>query len=220
MTNHNGVTFVASTPNGSPGFSAQFNGSNYIRADSATGYNNVLGSFSVAFWMDTSVTSKTGTQWYQGVGLVDAETPGVTSDWGISLLNNKVAFGIGGDTTIQSTSSVTDGKWHFITATWNQPSGIMDLYVDSTLQVIGNGGTSLRTAENHLTLGGISTNEQPGNRYSGLLSNVQIYNTVLTQAQITGLQTPLTTVPVPAAIWMFASGLLGLGALRRKNNQV
>lgn len=38
----------------------------------------------------------------------------------------------------------------------------------------------------------------------------------LLEDQISFIAPPITVVPVPAAIWMFGSGLLGLGALRRK----
>ena len=58
-------------------------------------------------WVKTTQTSPTGSQWYNGNGMVDGEVGGVTNDFGVSYLNSKVAFGVGnGDTTIQSTSTI------------------------------------------------------------------------------------------------------------------
>jgi len=47
---------------------------------------------------------------------------------------------------------------------------------------------------------------------SFISGNQQFYNE-LTNVSVTSL---VSTIPVPASVWMFASGLLGLGTLRKK----
>ena len=64
----------------------------------------------IEYWVKTTQTSLTGSQWYNGSGIVDAEVAGGTSDFGTSLLNGKLAFGIGNpDITLQSTTSINTG---------------------------------------------------------------------------------------------------------------
>ena len=61
--------------------------------------------FGMAFWMKTGSAGGTGgNNWFNGAGLVDGEVAGVTNDFGVTLLNGKIAFGVGNlDTTLQST---------------------------------------------------------------------------------------------------------------------
>lgn len=50
-----------------------------------------------------------GAQWWSGNGLVDAEVENGVNDFGISLLGQKIAFGLGpNDVTITSKSIVND----------------------------------------------------------------------------------------------------------------
>ncbi|MGH8853941.1 MAG: hypothetical protein ACREWI_06640, partial [Telluria sp.] len=100
MTKVGTLTYSNTAPAAAEGMAVNFNGSSYVRAAGPV-TNNVGGDFSLSFWMKTGSNSRTGSAWYQGNGLVDAERGGVTSDWGVSLLNNRIAFGMGGwDTTL------------------------------------------------------------------------------------------------------------------------
>jgi TolB-like protein len=77
----------------------------YIRID-----NLISNDFTICFWLKTTQVASSG-QWYKGVGLVDGECPGVTNDFGISIISDKLGFGIGNpDTTITSNSSINDGN--------------------------------------------------------------------------------------------------------------
>jgi hypothetical protein len=115
--------------------------------------------FSVEFWVKTTTTAatNTGTAWYSGDGLVDAEVGGTTTDWGTSLLNNKVCFGIGNpDTTLQSVASVNDTNWHYVVATRVSSTGVVFLYVDN-VSATATYATGARSAPPTLKFGAIQT---------------------------------------------------------------
>lgn len=175
-TLRNSPTWVASP--------VQF-GANALRFDGTDDHviipNTVSGNFTIEFLMNTTSTGGGG-QWYNGLGIIDAEVGGVTNDWGISLSGSKVAFGIGNpDVTIASSSNVNTGNWVHVAATWNQATGQMLLYVNGVQEASATSGTALRSAPPRITIGQIQTNI---NRYNGSLDEVRIWNTVRTQPQI------------------------------------
>ena len=109
-----------------------------------------LNTFSIAFWFrsdDTSVPG--GPDWDDGDGLVDGNVSGNANDFGISVLTNKVAFGIGesgsSGTTIISSTNILDNEWHHVVATRNGSTGAIKLYIDGTLEASGTGPTGART---------------------------------------------------------------------------
>ena len=144
---------------------------------------SIQDDFTMEYWMKTAMTSPGGSQWWQGVGIIDGEVGGVVNDFGTSLLNGKLAFGVGNpDVTIQSTTTVNDGRWHHIAVTRVQASGLMRLYVDGTLENSINGNTASLTSPSRLVLGAFQT--LAGTLYNGQLDEVRLFNTALSQANI------------------------------------
>lgn len=98
----------------------------------------------ISFWMKTNSYGGTDPNgnWYEGSGLVDAEQAGTHPDWGVSLWQGKIAFGIGaGDqhmglgeagSTMISNASVNTNNWVFVAATWDT-NGTMNIYIDGVL---------------------------------------------------------------------------------------
>lgn len=156
---------------------------------------SIQDDFTVALWMKATGTGGTGTQWWSGDGMVDGEVNGSAADWGLSLLNGKVAFGIGAtDITFASTSNVNDGQWHHIAATRKSISGVIQIFVDGALQTSGTGPAGARTAPPFLRIGSLQTGAA-ASFFNGGLDGVRLYNKVLTATEITaissaGLQTP------------------------------
>lgn len=143
---------------------------------------NFTSNFTIEFWINTTQVGANGTQWYQGKSIVDNEVGGVTSDFGTSIINNKLAFGVGApDVTIFSTSDINDGNWKHVAVSWEQTSGNMQLYINGVLESSAVGSTSPRVASNLIKIGtyfGLS------NFFNGNLDELRIWNTVRTIDEI------------------------------------
>ena len=164
---------------GAAGKALQFNGT--------TDYAVILRpnwmDWTTAFWVKTTATGGTP-QWYNGEGLVDGEVAGVADDFGISLVGNKAAFGVGNpDTTITSTTAISDGQWHHVAATRSALTGLMQIYVDGVFQASVTGPFGPKTSAPSLRLGSLQT-EVSGGFFSGALDEVQIFGRVLTASEI------------------------------------
>lgn len=122
----NGPTFVATTPK-----CFSFDGSN----DYATITRPISDDFSLCIWFKTTSTSGFTNQWWTGYGLLDGEVSGSTSDFGLTIGNGVVMFGVGNpDTTIKTITTYNDGAWHYAVATRQKSTGNMRLYVDGSLK--------------------------------------------------------------------------------------
>jgi hypothetical protein len=142
--------------------------------------------FTVAFWMKTTATGGNG-QWWSGEGLIDGEVPNAADDFGISLVGNKAAFGVGNpDTTISTSSAVNDGLWHHVAATRDSVSGAMDLYLDGTLQATATGPLGAKAAPPMLRIGSLQTGVA-GGFFSGSIDDVQIFNRVFEPGEVPSL---------------------------------
>ncbi|HXA44249.1 MAG TPA: LamG-like jellyroll fold domain-containing protein, partial [Candidatus Angelobacter sp.] len=179
---NNGVTFA------SPGYTtgieaAQFNGSGaFVQIPASIG---VTGSgFTIAMWVKTTATGGTP-DWYSGPGLVDGDLPGSQNDFGTALVGANFAVGIGNpDTTLPSKTSINDGNWHHVAATWNMTSGALAVYVNGVLDVTGSGPTGPRTSPSSLCIGRTPQDPQ---YFPGSIADVRLYNSVLTASQISTL---------------------------------
>ena len=151
----------------------QFNGTNsYVQIPRSIGAG---GSFAISFWLKTTSTGGTGSFWYNGAGLVDGTVFGSTSDFGVSLLGGKIAFGIGGpDTTLQSTTAINDGQWHQVAVTRNGFTGMMTIYLDGTFNANLIGPVGTRMAPPYLCLGSLQTGTE--GFYNGELAEIRLYN--------------------------------------------
>ena len=172
------TTINASGTGSGNGNALNFDGSN----DYATIPKSISNDFTIEFWIKTSETSPTGGQWYSGKGIVDAEVPGGTTDFGTSLLNNKIAFGVGqSDTTIQSQSSINTGSWTHVAVTRNSSSGSMQIYINGTLEASGTGPTGSRSAPNAIAIGSLLNG---GGYLNASIDELRLWNTVRTQSDI------------------------------------
>ena len=141
--------------------------------------------FTLEVIFKTSTAAPTGTQWYQGVGLMDSEIGGYQNDFGLAYLNNKAVFGIGStDTTIQSTSTINDGSYYHIVATRIRSTGAIAVYVNGILEATGTGNTNSLTSQTYMWIGssngGVGSNGAP----NGDIPIAKAYNRALTADEI------------------------------------
>ena len=167
-------------PNGEVNGCLSFNGVN----NNVQITNPVSGDFSIVAWVKTKQTTGQG-QWYSGAGLVDGDVSGSANDFGISIIGNRFAFGVGNpDTTILSTSAINDGNWHLCVATRVQSTGLMSVYFDGILQATGTGGTQTLNASASLYFGQIASG---GGFFNGSLDQIEIFNRALGGNEIAAL---------------------------------
>ena len=115
--------------------------------------------------------------------MLNGEMPGDTDDFGTSLSDGHFVFGTGEpDTSVTSKAITNDGKWHHCVATRERITGTLRIYIDGKLDATVAAGKALLTAPINLRL-----SNDGDNRYIGSLSDVELYNGVLTSDQIATL---------------------------------
>lgn len=154
--------------------------------DFGTVARQIADDFSIEFWFKSTQGIGTGTQWWNGAGLVDAEMAGAFSDFGVSLRSDgRVVAGVGGgfDTSIVSTSGAyNNGAWHHVVFTRTRTSGALQLYVDGAAAGSATGSTVSLTSPANINFGRLQTGI---NYFSGSLDEVALYNSVLSGPMVT-----------------------------------
>ncbi len=171
---HNGTSFST----GLVGQAFSFDGvDDYVSIN-----RSIQDDFTIEFWLNTTqVVGTDDGQWYEGMGLVDAEVRSVTNDFGVTLRNGRVFFGVGNpDVTIKS-GFVSDGNWHHVAATRLRSTGEMRLYVDGLQVASANAGTQSLTAPPRITMGQVQVDNNP---YQGKLDEVTLYSRVLSAQEV------------------------------------
>jgi len=139
----------------------------------------VKGDFTILCVYKSSQGIGTGTQFYQGAGLVNGEVAGTAADFGISLnASGKLLAGTGQpDVTVASSgSSFNDGQPHILTFKRTRITGELALFVDGLPQGTNTGDTQLLTAPAQLVLGAQQTLV---NYLNGDIAEVKIYSAAL-----------------------------------------
>ncbi|MBU2592434.1 MAG: LamG-like jellyroll fold domain-containing protein [Patescibacteria group bacterium] len=112
---------------------------------------NVGMDFTVEFWLkgflaDNKSTSANcgGYNWIHGNIIADRDIYGAGDygDWGVSVHNGKVRFGVGdqsSDQTICGQTNILDGNWHHLAVTRRTDNGRMAIFIDGQLTASGTG---------------------------------------------------------------------------------
>jgi hypothetical protein len=184
---NNGVTFTSSSVANCSAESLQgpqagvFDGSSYISTSA-----NPAGNFTATAWFKTSscatgvgcriVTVNSVNSGGGGIALTIAD-----DDQSLSTLYDVVQWGT-------KTTSVTDGNWHFGVLTYDSATGESNVYLDG-------GSTPVSSLTNTPSIGsityiGASYYDVYGGvfaYFNGSIDEVQIYNKILSQEEITAL---------------------------------
>jgi hypothetical protein len=148
--------------------------------------NALYGSFTLSAWVNTtnSVNSDFANAYFGSPIWFDYNSN--TNSAILSITGSKAAFTIGNpdgtDTVLHSTTSVNDGRYHFIAVTRNQTNGLMSLYVDGRLEATGTSTSDsvIATATMYIAGGDAGF-------YSGLLDDLRIYSEELTASDVATL---------------------------------
>jgi hypothetical protein len=118
-----------------------------IPLTSTTAANIGTTSFTIEFWLKSPSGSNTAgvacsngdAAWTGGHTIVDRDVfgDGDRGDFGISLMNGRIAFGVSrgsGGATVCGTSDLRDGSWHHVALTRDATSGLLRIFVDGAPQ--------------------------------------------------------------------------------------
>ncbi|MDM3870888.1 LamG domain-containing protein [Porticoccus sp. W117] len=179
--------------NGTCGYGV-FDGSNdYIEVN-----NTITGDFTITAWINTSQVFQNTQLTYLGTGIIWSDVSGSQNDFIVGATRqgntNRLSFFTGiPDTSINGTSNINTGDWVHIAVTRRQIGGQMTAYVNGTQEAQANGGSGLLNANPRIHIGGNTGDDR---FFNGLIDEVRLYNTVLTQTQIQQVMTETHSCPV------------------------
>jgi len=177
-----GSTYNATLQN-SPTYSANYGG-NF--AFNGTNQSTVISrpvqdDFTLSAWFKTTSNAGEANESWRGIGIIDGEVPGNVNDFGLTMGQGKLMFGVGNpDLTILSPNTYNDNKWHNVVCTRVKSTGAIVMYVDGIQVASGTGSTNSLTSPTELKIG--RSNE--GRYFQGNISAINIYNNALTSSQV------------------------------------
>jgi len=210
---HNG-TIIGATPTsdrlGNANSAYSFDGSDYITVADSADFTLGNNPFTIAAWQKINTFSADGVYYLMG----HSEGPGNTDKWILGLRNDGVSL------VTTPTGWVDVGNYSFQTEVWHhvalqRDGNTLNAFIDGTS--IGSVPFSATITDPAASLLiGTAEFDRPNRQFVGSIDDVRIYNRTLSISEIQSL----ATVPIPAAIWLFGAGLIGLlGATRRKTTR-
>jgi len=188
------------------GKAARFDGIDDFVSTSRT----VSANFTLELWINTTASSLTGSQAYEGNGLLWSDVGGAANDFAMAMLNNGLSFFTGNpDVTVTSATAINDGRWHHLVATRTQ-GGNVEIFVDGISRGTTTTNNNPLDGNPSIMIGG---NVLDSRYFSGLIDEVAYYPTVLSVDRIKAhyLAGSFSTVPILGE-WALA-GLIAFLAL-------
>lgn len=172
----NGVLInQASAPN--LGRAARFDGID----DFVSTPRTVSTDFTLELWINTTASSLTGTNAYEGNGLLWSDVGGAANDFVMAMLNNGLSFFTGNpDISVTSAIAINDGAWHHLVATRAQ-GGSVEIFVDGISRGTTTTNNNPLDANPSIMIGG---NVLDSRYFSGLIDEAAYYPKVLSVARI------------------------------------
>lgn len=167
-------TYVTGAMNGLPVVRFNAASSNYLSFN-----RPVEDDFTIFCVFRSSQGFGTGTQFYQGAGLVNGEVPFTVNDFGMSLnTNGYVLAGTGNPdvTIVSSNSGFNNNQPHIVTFKRTRSTGALELLVDGVAQGTTTGGNQSLTSVSQLVIG---TQQTLINYLTGDIAEVKIYDSAL-----------------------------------------
>jgi len=146
--------------------------------------------FTIMAWIKTDKPGVAGAQTYQGTGLIWSDVAGVANDFILGLLEKKLSFFVGNpDQSVTSDGDAVTGDWVHVAATRNTETGENAIYINGSMdKIIIHGNKGSLTALPTLAIGG---NVLDNRFYTGLMDDVKIFDSVLSENEIKEVAIPL-----------------------------
>ncbi|HWD21184.1 MAG TPA: CARDB domain-containing protein [Verrucomicrobiae bacterium] len=147
--------------------------------------STLAGSFTVSLWINPAVLKgNDNDDEFSAVGLVSAANFSGEDVMPLGLTGSKLIFYTGGNTTdlLRSQASIVPGQYVQVACTRNIHTGEKRLYINGVLDTNDFGTTELLNGTDDLAVG-----ENNFNVFQGDLDEVEIYEGVLTDAEIAAL---------------------------------
>jgi hypothetical protein len=191
---------------------------------------DVGGDFTIEFWLKAVPGSNSIPQycaestsqdtWTNGHIILDRDIfgDGDFGDYGISLADGRVAFGVAVGSsrrTICGTSDLRDGQWHHIAVTRQSSSGQLRIFVDGQLQKSQNGPTGDLSYRNgrstswpndtYLVIAAEKHDYDPSTypSFNGWIDELRISTTIRYTTNFTRPNQPFTADPATVALYHF-----------------
>ncbi len=138
-------------------------------------------NFTLELWINTTASSLSGTNAYEGNGLLWSDVGGAANDFVMAMLNNGLSFFTGNpDISVTSAIAVNDGAWHHLVATRTQ-GGSVEIFVDGVSRGTTTTNNNPLDANPSIMIGG---NVLDSRYFSGLIDEVAYYPNVLSVTRI------------------------------------
>ena len=173
------------------GKSFEFNGLNaYVDIERI-----VQDDFTLMTWMKTSTKgAELGARGYQGSGIIWSDVAGATNDFILAILGMKLSFFCGNpDLSVNSVQDVVTGEWIHVAGVRSQTDQKIGIYINGKHEkTMDHANKVALDAQPRIHIGG---NTLDTRYYTGLLDEVKLFDTALTEEEIQGA---LATAPVEA----------------------
>jgi len=169
----------------------QFLGNEYleIAINDSPAAGSTAFTIAIVFKPNQTGTGNSSDAWYSNTGLVDAEEPGGTADWGLAWTgDNTVAAGIGGMDITTNSQVVSVGTPHVAIYSWDGTTGTVKISVDGQETSAATGTTNPRNFYRFL-IGSVAG----GNKFVGEIATVKVWNSAFDSSQINTLGYALGT---------------------------
>ena len=153
--------------------------------------NVVAGSYTVALWVKTTLAvGANNSNGYDGAGLFWSDVGSIAHDGiPLALTGSKAAHWIENNDyfghAVHSTTNVNDGQWHHLAATRDFTTGEMTIYVDGVMEQSAVYDPGVALNDRHEVIFGAG--EAAFQYFGGTLDDLQVYDVVLTPAQVAQL---------------------------------
>ena len=161
----------------------EFDGVNdYVDVGSGT-LDSLLATASMSFWIKTTQTGN-NTGW-QAPGITGIEENGGADDifWGWLDASGRIGISVANDFSSKSTVAINDDTFHHVVLTRDHVSGEYKIYVDGALDNSGTIGTGV-IGNAFSSLGRIEDTGGSPEYFQGVLDEVKIFDSVLSDAQV------------------------------------